>query len=269
MEIIFSFPNDRINFDCETCSAVCCHVNNYLLMNDKQYAAAKYYNPIAAELSNKNGNSYYLRAGKQCWFLKNHKCLIHENQGKEMKPQSCSVYPLKVWLLRDNLAIVDYIPCPDFFIKESSINSIKHSEYRDSIVDYIKLTDSSKLSNQSKYTHKNITSERLLYEQEFRDNFDQHLNMFLNESRSIFNNLSLKERDFVYKYLWLYPQLRMRPSVLSLPIKWSLITFQLYFKIIIDSSKIDWGDGNYQNAYAAILNKFNIEMSKRYSFERR
>ncbi|PGM47116.1 YkgJ family cysteine cluster protein [Bacillus thuringiensis] len=258
MRVYFSFPNNRIKYDCISCQATCCHVNNFVQITDNQKETILNENPDLQDFIEKKGKSSYLYTGKKCWFLKDYQCSLEKQHGHEKKPLSCQLYPLKLRRLNSDLIVVDYIPCPNFEIVESG--GISHNDKLRVINDTV---DNLTLYNQDI----NISDQRMDIEENFKNEFYNSFTDYLNYLKKVDMWLLLndQQKKNAKKIFWLYPQLRIQPSLLALPYKWTLTTVELYANIICEIIYNNVHIDNLQNLYSLVLNKF-AKISKTKNF---
>ena len=247
MKIYFPFPNKKIAYDCISCEATCCHVNNFLLLNDIQKDNVLKKEPILKNFIRQNNNVNYLYSGKKCWFLEDGICSLHKDYGSTNKPISCQIYPLKFRKLNEELIIGEYVPCPNFEIRNN--DGISHEEYKNKFIENIAFID---LISQNY----NVSNERLKQEEDFRDKFNEEFTSFSNllEHSDEWKLLNGNQKDMAKKIFWLYPQIRMQNELLQLPFQWSLNSIHIYAALVCNITANF--SSNIQNIYTLVLSEF-------------
>lgn len=247
MKIYFPFPDKKITYDCKSCEATCCHVNNFLLLNDVQKDKVLNKEPMLKNFIRQNNNMNYLYSGKKCWFLEDGICNLHKEYGSNYKPISCQIYPIKFRKINEKLIIGEYVPCPNFEVKDNE--GISHEEYKNKFIDNIKFID---LISQNY----NVSKERLKQEEDFRDEFNKEFSTYFNLLKEIdgWELLDSNQKTMAKKIFWLYPQIRMQNELLQLPFQWSLNSIHIYAALVCKIT-VNFRN-NIQNIYTLVLSEF-------------
>lgn len=125
METYFAFDT-KISYSCKECGGLCCNLNAQLQFTLEQMSDYRLI-PFR-DYFVKKGNTYFCKTPKKCWFLKENRCVLEKN-----KPFCCKLYPLRIYRLQEDYAIIEFIPCPKILF-----GSDKEKEYNLIVSEYIK-----------------------------------------------------------------------------------------------------------------------------------
>lgn len=125
MKTYFGF-NSKISYVCKECGGLCCNLNAQLEFTLEQMS--DYRLTPFRDYFIKRGNTYFCKTPKRCWFLKENRCILEEN-----KPSCCRLYPLHLYRLQEDYAIIEFVPCPKTFL-----GSDQRKNYDFIVAEYIK-----------------------------------------------------------------------------------------------------------------------------------
>ncbi len=125
-ELLFTFPDAMLSYDCATCSErLCCRAGGINLSTkgrgDKLLHSAQ---NLHLEIIPQMGGMLFLPTlPSGCHFLENGQCQLH---GSDLYPAYCELYPFTLMALADNTVIVAPDPrCPTHPVLDGS--GVKHS----------------------------------------------------------------------------------------------------------------------------------------------
>ncbi len=114
---IFLFEDNTLNYDCFSCNDICC--NRHILAPMGNSIKNSYQQNFSIN------NSMVLLNG--CIYLKNNKCLIEIEQGKQFKPNACNIFPYAISKHNENYNIsLLYSEC---YITESKNGNISKKHF--------------------------------------------------------------------------------------------------------------------------------------------
>jgi len=118
---IFLFEDNTLNYDCFNCNDTCC--NRHIFIPVGNSLKDKYQQIFSIN------NSMVLLNG--CIYLKNNKCLIETEKGKQFKPNACNIFPYAISKHNENYIVsLLYSEC---YITESKTGNISKKHFFEQI----------------------------------------------------------------------------------------------------------------------------------------
>ncbi len=118
---IFLFEDNSLNYDCFNCFDTCCNRHTFI--------------PIGNSFKDSYQQNFSINNSmvllNNCIYLKNNKCLIEIEQGKQFKPNACNIFPYAISKNNENYIIsLLYSEC---YITESKNGNISKKHFFEQI----------------------------------------------------------------------------------------------------------------------------------------
>lgn len=93
MERYYPFLDGALGYDCRSCGGRCCHGLGFGVTGDELGAMLRRHPEVGPFVQACEGVSTVLDLDEGCWFLRQRRCSLEEQDGRRAKPSVCRLFP--------------------------------------------------------------------------------------------------------------------------------------------------------------------------------